>query len=278
MEIHKNRSGQEYICGAGASLVNITVTFPLNKVMFRQQMGGLRIRKAMRELLREGTWNLYRGVLPPLLQKTITVSLMFGVYSQTMTYIGTRHNLGYLSSHCLAATVAGFAEATLVPLERAQCLLQAKDYNKRFVNTKDVLRYLYGKGVKECYRGLTAVLIRNSISNILFLGLREPLKNSLPTPNSQVRESMNAFISGAGLGMALSTGFFPLNVVKNRLMTQVGGPYFGIRETFLKILEERNGKWRKMFRGVHINYTRACISWGIINTTYELLKKLFYVY
>ena len=243
--------------------------------MFRQQMDGIRIQRAIRQLTKEGVRNVYRGVLPPFLQKTVTVSLMFGVYSQNMSYLNNQFpSLPFITAHCLSAAGAGLAEAVLVPLERAQCLLQSREYNTKLLNTKHTLIYLRGHGIKECYRGLKAVLIRNSCSNILFLGLREPLMNSLPTPKTRLAESMNAFISGAGLGMSLSTVFFPLNVVKNRLMTQIGTPYYGIRETFVSIFEERNRRWTKIFRGVHINYTRAFISWGIINTTYEFLKKL----
>ena len=272
---NNERSLKEYICGAGASSVNILVTFPLNKVMFRQQMDGIRIRKAIRQLHREGARHIYRGVLPPFLQKTITVSLMFGVYSQSMSLLNEEYpSLPFLFSHCLAASGAGIAEAVLVPLERAQCLLQSREYNKQLTNTKHALQLLHDRGLRESYRGISAVLFRNCFSNILFLGLREPLMNSLPTPNSRLAESANAFISGAGLGMFLSTSFFPLNVVKNRMMTQVGPPYDGISNTFRLIFGERNRSWRKIFRGVHINYTRAFISWGIINTTYEFLKKL----
>lgn len=268
------KSLEEYLCGAGASSVNILFTFPLNKLMFRQQMDGIRLAKAFRQLRREGARNLYRGVLPPFLQKTITVSLMFGVYSQNMQFLSAHFpGLPYIPCHCVAAAGAGFAEAILVPLERAQCLLQSREYNKKLINTKHTLNYLRHLGIMECYRGLSAVLLRNSGSNILFLGFREPLMNALPTPRSRVGELTNAFISGAGLGMFLSTAFFPLNVVKNRLMTQIQTPYHGIVETFYVIFKERNYRWTKMFRGVHINYTRAFISWGIINTTYESLKK-----
>ena len=266
----------EYICGAGASFFNIFITFPINKVMFRQQLEGIRTRRALKQIIREGAGNVFRGVLPPLIQRTTTVSLMFGVYSQNIHCL---HNhspvLPSLVSHCLAATGAGFAEAVLVPLERVQCLLQTKEYNQQLKNTHHAFRHIYRFGLLEYYRGLSAVLLRNSFSNIIFFGLKEPLKNSLPTPETQLRESFNAFISGAGLGMTLSTLFFPLNVVKNRMMTsKIGGEFDGIRDTFWKIFKERNYRWRKMFRGVHVNYTRAFISWGIINMTYELLKKL----
>lgn len=273
--MEQDDSRLEYVCGAGASLVNVAVTFPINKMMFRQQVEGIRLYKAARQLKREGLRNIYRGLLPPLLQRTLSVSLMFGTYS---TY---RHSLEssfpscpFLITHSMAAMGAGFTEAILVPFERVQCLLQVKEYNTQLQNTKHAFQHLSRYGPREYYRGVTAILLRNGLSNVLFLGLREPLKNALPTPSSQLGESINAFISGAGLGAGLSTLFFPLNVVKSRMQTRLGGRFVGMREMFDVVFEERRRQWRKIFRGVHINYTRAFLSWGIINTTYELLKKI----
>ena len=265
----------DYVCGAGASLVNIVFTFPINKTMFRQQVEGIRVHKAVRQLRKEGLRNIYRGLLPPLMQRTMTVSIMFGTYTsyiRSLEYVFP--STPYYMIHSLAAMGAGFTEAVLVPFERVQCLLQVKQYNTRLHNTKHAFQYLWRYGPSEYYRGLSAILLRNGLSNILFLGLREPLKDSLPTPKTQLGESFNAFISGAGLGAGLSTLFFPLNVVKSRMQTHLGGRFVGMRETFDVVFEERNRQWRKIFRGVQLNYTRAFVSWGIINTTYELLQKL----
>ena len=274
-EVEREDSRLEYVCGAGASLVNVAVTFPLNKIMFRQQVEGIRLYKAARQLKKEGLRNVYRGLLPPLMQRTLSVSLMFGTYSSYKQFLASSFpSSHYLLVHTVAATGAGFTEAILVPFERVQCLLQVKEYNTQLQNTKHAFQHLYRYGPQEYYRGLTAVLLRNGLSNILFLGLREPLENALPTPSSQLGESLNAFISGAGLGAALSTIFFPLNVVKSRMQTRLGGRFVGMRETFDVVFEERRRQWRKIFRGVHVNYTRAFISWGIINACYELLKKL----
>lgn len=41
---------------------------------------GVKISSAVLELQQEGFAYLYRGILPPLAQKTISLSLMFGVY------------------------------------------------------------------------------------------------------------------------------------------------------------------------------------------------------
>ena len=264
----------DYICGAIASLVNIMVTFPINKVMFRQQVHGFRFRKAFKQVWREGAVNAFRGVLPPLLQRTTTVSLMFGTYSNYMDYLNQRlPMIPYVGLHSMAAVGAGCTEAFLAPFERIQVILQVRDYHGKLHNSFHAFREIAPYGMKELYRGASAIVLRNGPSNILFLGLRDPVKRSLPKAHTEFGETVNAFISGAALGAALSTLFFPLNVVKNRMQAVVGGPHFGIRETFHVILKERGQRWRKMFRGVHINYTRSFLSWGIINAVYELLKR-----
>ena len=267
---------KEYLCGAIASLTNVIVTFPINKVMFRQQYTGVRFWKALYQLQKEGAISAFRGVLPPLLQRTTSVSLMFGTYFNYRNFLNRRcswlHTHG-ITVHLVAAIGAGWTEAILVPFERVQVLLQIREYHGRLQNSFHAFRVLAPYGITELYRGTSAILIRNGFSNILFLGLREPLKRALPHPKTEIGETVNSFISGAGLGAALSTIFFPLNVVKSRMQARIGGPHFGMIETYKLILEERRNNWRKMFRGVHINYTRSFISWGIINATYDFLKK-----
>jgi hypothetical protein len=54
----------------------------------------------------------------------------------------------------------------------------------------------------------------------------------------------------------------------------VGGPFNSLWKASRIVYEERERSLRKMFFGVHINYTRALISWGIINASYEMLRNL----
>lgn len=264
---------RDYICGGTASLLNVILTFPVNKIMFRQQIEGIRVHRAVDQLLREGPGTWYRGLVPPLIQRTLTVSLMFGTYTQSMNLISNHspYPVHHFINHCVSASSAGCVEAILMPLERVQCLLQVKHFNTKLRNTKHVFEVLFQDGVKECYRGLSAVLLRNTLSNILFLGLRDPIKHLLPTPQSQMGDSINAFISGAGLGSTLSTIFFPMNVVKTRMMSTIGGHFPSIRETFKTIFKERDGLWRRMFRGASLNCTRSFMSWGIINMSFDFL-------
>lgn len=267
---------KEYVCGAIASLVNISVTFPLNKVMFRQQVQGIRVLRAFKQLHREGLVYLYRGLLPPLLQRTATVSLMFGTYAHYSALLQDKYpRTPWLLTHTIAALGAGSTEAMLAPFERVQVVLQVKDYHGDVHNTAHAFRTITKHGIAEMYRGVSAILLRNGPSNVLFLGLRDPLQQILPRPEGEFGQTLTAFISGAGLGAALSTAFFPLNVVKTRMQTRIGGHFLSIREALHETLAERNYRWKKLFRGVHINYTRSFVSWGIINAVYELLIHRF---
>ena len=262
----------EFMCGAVASLVNITLTFPLNKVMFRQQIQGMRLHRAVRQVHREGLLLLYRGLLPPLIQRTTTVSLMFGTYAHYYDVLrSSAPGMWPLFIHTAAAMGAGCTEAILAPFERVQVVLQVKDFHGNLRNSAHAFKTISSLGVKEMYRGLSAILLRNGPSNTLFLGLRQPLKEALPHSESMWGQTLSAFLCGAGLGAALSTAFFPLNVVKNRMQARIGGPFLSLQQALHETLVERDHRWRKLFRGVHVNYTRSFVSWGIINAVYELL-------
>ena len=269
-----HRQAEYFICGGVASFVNVCATFPLNKVMFRQQVYGFRFFRALKQLRKEGLANLYRGLLPPLLQRTASVSLMFGTYhSYRDSLLRIAPNSPYVVVHTFAALGAGTTEAILSPFERVQVVLQVKDFYERYQNTFHAFRDIAGRGgVTELYRGTSAIVVRNGISNVLFFGLRQPFMDVLPQPRSELGKTFNAFVSGAGLGAFLSSVFFPLNVVKTRMQAVVEGPHVGMMLTARTIFNERDRRWQKIYRGIHINYTRSFISWGIINAVYEFMK------
>ena len=176
-------------------------------------------------------------------------------------------------NHGTAAVLAGTTEALLTPFERIQVLLQDKHYHNTFRNTAHAFRELRPYGIREYYRGYTPILMRNGPSNVMFFLLRGRLKESLPIGDSPTLDTLGDFISGGLLGAVISTIFFPVNVVKTQMQSRLGGDFLSFLTAFKLVYEERGGNWGKIFRGVHINFTRSVISWGIINATYELLKK-----
>uniref|UniRef100_A0A8C9TXF5 Solute carrier family 25 member 51b n=1 Tax=Scleropages formosus TaxID=113540 RepID=A0A8C9TXF5_SCLFO len=267
--------GRHYACGSCASFTNILVTFPIQKVLFRQQLHGVRATDALRQLRQEGLRNLYRGLLPPLLQKSTTLALMFGLY-EDLSRLLSRHAGGPELLTCgTAAVLAGAAEAVFTPFERVQTLLQDHRHHGRFNNTFHTFRTLVRDyGARECYRGLVPILLRNGPSNALFFGLRGPIKRQLPDARTRAVHLVNDFICGGLLGAMLGILFYPCNVLKTRLQSQVGGDFLSSRQALLTIWRERGGKVTHLFRGAHLNYHRSILSWGIINATYELLLKL----
>lgn len=114
---------------------------------------GVNIQSAFHQLYNEGFYFLYRGLLPPLFQKTMSLSIMFGVYDSVcdpLTQFGTNP---YLAKG-VAGMVAGSCEAVLLPFERIQTLLSDSTYHNHFKNTFDAFRKIHVHyGIAEYYRG-----------------------------------------------------------------------------------------------------------------------------
>lgn len=66
-------------------------------------------------------------------------------------------------------------------------------------------------GLREHYRGLSAILLRNGPGNIMFFGLRGPLRDTFPTGTSPAVTMLHDFVCGAMLGALISTVSFPIN-------------------------------------------------------------------
>lgn len=304
-DVHKFRSTDEFVAGWTAAFINTTALFPINKLIFRQMAGGHKAQIAADQMKEEGLRYLYRGILPPLIQKMVSVSIMFGTFGHYKHWADTRFtNWPPVTTLALASCLTGATEAILTPLERVQMLLQDRKYHKNYKNTIDALIKLRKFGSSEYYRGLTCVLVRNGPSNILFFGLRDEIKKLMPTRHktedcstnpSQARRSdqqsptdsgqhfkvkdsmLHDFLSGAILGMFISTLFYPLSVVRTRMQTRAPGTEFlSIVKAFNAVYSERDRKFTRLFHGCLINVLRQFVSWGVINCSYEFMLDLLH--
>ena len=75
----------------------------------------------------------------------------------------------------------------------------------------DAARQVQRCGWKEHYRGLSAILLRNGPSNMVFFGLRDPVMKHLEPVQVVAGPFVRDFLGGALLGACLSTTFFPIN-------------------------------------------------------------------
>ncbi|XP_015516440.1 mitochondrial nicotinamide adenine dinucleotide transporter SLC25A51 [Neodiprion lecontei] len=268
-----SHDAREFACGWGAAVINVTVTYPINKIIFRQILEGVPAGAAAKQLSEEGVRLLYRGILPPLCQKTLSLSIMFGVYegSRKRIYLLTK-NAGL--SKFLAANIAGTAEAILMPLERVQTLLQDWRYHEKFRNTSHAFRHLLRHhGIPECYRGLFPILVRNGLSNLMFFSLRDHSKTLMAGRDTLFTN----FVCGALIGGLTSTVFYPMNVIKIHMQTKVGGDFEKFWGVVKEIYVSRDKSIAHFYKGVHLNYMRSFISWGVINAAYDFLKKIIFV-
>lgn len=268
---------RHFVCGWGAASINILATFPINKVIFRQQLLGIDATTALKELKAEGMLRLYRGILPPLMQKTVTLSLMFGMYDKFNKIFSQNFtDIPPVLQKSTSAILAGCCEAVFTPFERVQTLLQDKYYHEHYRNTFHAFRELKSWGVFEYYRGLTPILLRNGPSNAVFFLFRGKIKDLLPESDKPSVEVLRNFASGAVLGAVISTAFYPLNVIKSRMQRKVGGEFISCYKSFMYVYNERKRSLSAIFYGGRVNYLRALISWGIINASYEFLKSHLY--
>lgn len=208
---HEKPYLREFVCGGTAAAINIVITFPPNKIMFRQQLCGYTIYKAYHNVRDEGWGMLYRGVRPPLLQAAVSKSIMFGLYNWYDEVLKRHFGQNTKGVQLLAAGLSGTTEAILTPFERAQTLLQTPKFNREITNAFDALVYLNKYGLREHYRGLSAILVRNGPANMLFFGARAPLRKLFPQNDSSWIMTASDFICGAMLGAVISTVCFPIN-------------------------------------------------------------------
>lgn len=269
----------EFLFGGLAYTVSVLSLFPVYKTVFFQQLDGVSWPVAFARLRSEGPRLAYRGVLPPLLQRASSGAVMFGVQSLTERTLCRHPRTAHLSHSwhkTFGAVVAGVCEAPLMPFERVQTLLQNTTRFPTYRNTFHTLTSLVlTHGVAELYRGLGPVLIRNCTANVFYFTGHKWLsdwRHHGANEGPLERGAWN-FILGGLLGGAIGLLTFPLNVVKTRMQSTVGGSFVGMRATFIELVYQNGQRMdiTRLYRGSPANFMRAILSWGIITMTYHCL-------
>ncbi|XP_067903096.1 solute carrier family 25 member 53-like [Heterodontus francisci] len=263
-------------CGIGAasSCLATFLTFPVHKTIFRQQIHGFIIRKAVTQLCQEGLIKFYRGILPPLLAKTIQGTLLFGTYDSLIGIMSPEGT--HLYHRCIAGSLSGIIEAlVLTPFERVQNVLQDHRKDVKLPNIQSILKEFNSYSFKDklqlgYYRGFLPILLRNGTGSALYFSFKDPIKNSLL--DKGIPSGISAFVSGSLNGMMVCFILYPLSVVIANMQSHIGEEKMSLWNFISKFWVSRARSLLYIYRGGSLVILRSCITWGITTTIYELLK------
>ncbi|XP_051878163.1 solute carrier family 25 member 53-like [Pristis pectinata] len=265
-------------CGIGAtsSCLATVLTFPIHKTIFRQQIHGFIIRKAFAQLCQEGLLRFYRGILPPLLAKTIQGTLLFGTYDSIIGIMMPKNiNLYHRS---IAGSLSGAMEAlVLTPFERVQNILQDHRKDAKLPSIQSILKLFNSYRFKDklqlgYYQGFIPILLRNGIGSALYFSFKDPIKNVLL--DKDIPNGISAFVSGSLNGMIVCFILYPLSAVIANMQSQIGDEKINLWKFIKNFWASRAQSFSYVYRGSSLIMLRSCITWGLTTVIHDLLKAM----
>lgn len=263
----------EFLSGLGSAFVTITMTYPITKLIYRQILINENVTTSLRIMRSEGPKLLYRGALPPMIQRCVALSSMFGVYRAATIPLETLHMNEYMEK-VSACVISGSFEACFMPLERIQLLLVSSQFNKRFKNMLHVVKVIATDyNWKEFYRGYNIILFRNITSNTFFFLIKDEMSKRIEVSDVGFKRNVQNFLFGSIVGSSMTLLFHPIKVIKANIHKQLGGKFKSIKEVVHEIYGFSGGGITNFYRGAVMSFSRALLSWGLTNSSYEYIKK-----
>ncbi|VEN38278.1 unnamed protein product [Callosobruchus maculatus] len=265
------RYSVDFFCGLSSAVITTLVTHPVNKLIYRQILEGGALKDSLTRLRLEGLHYLYRGALPPMFQKAVSLSTMFGVYNVALVPMKKLH-MAPRTEHFAAGFIAGTAETIFCPFERVQVLLIKSEYHSRFKNmfhTFIDLRRTHG--ILEYYRGTAVVYWKNTLSCSMFFVMKAEVKKHYGKEDASVTKNLLNFLTGGVLGAAMTTVLYPYKTVQVYIQKDIGGRFLTSREVILSIYSK--GGVKLFYKGVVLNSIRALLGWGVTNSVFDYMKE-----
>ncbi|XP_028272536.1 solute carrier family 25 member 53-like [Parambassis ranga] len=269
---------QSYLHGGTSSLLSTLPTlivFPVYKTVFRQQIHNTSVHQAVGQLYKEGPVKLYRGVAPPLVMRTLTGTLLFGLQDTLLRQLSTS-SLNVISISALPALAgfgAGLVEAVVfTPFERVQNVLQNSQNDRQLPSMRSVFLKLKDQRMSSgFYRGFLPITARNTLGSSLYFGLKEPM--CAVVAGQGLSPLASSFISGTLTSMAISLALYPLSVLVANMQAQVGGELKGVMACWRMLWKSRQQSLILLYRGGSLVILRSCITWGITTAIYDRQEK-----
>ncbi|XP_061642978.1 solute carrier family 25 member 53-like [Phyllopteryx taeniolatus] len=272
---HSKTRFHSYLHGGTSSLFSTLIVFPVYKTVFRQQIHNIQVYRAVAQLHKEGLVKLYRGVTPPLLMRTLSGTLLFGL-QDTFLRLLSLASFSVIPSSVLPAAAGlgvGMIEAVLfTPFERVQNVLQSGHNDRRLPTLKSVLVKLKAQKLASgYYRAFLPIVARNALGSSLYFGLKGPL--SAAVAGQGLSPLASSFISGTVASMAISLTLFPLSVLVANMQVEVQTEVKGVMACWRMLWNSRQRSVLLLYRGGALVILRSCITWGITTAIYDRQQK-----
>lgn len=267
---------RSYLHGGTSSFLSTLPTFivfPVYKTVFRQQIHNNPVHEAVVQLYREGPVKLYRGVVPPLVMRTLNGTLLFGLQDTLLRQLSSQNIFPTHALPALAGFGAGIVEAgVFTPFERVQNILQNSQNDSRLPSLKSVLLRLKAERLAAgYYRAFLPIVARNALGSSLYFGLKGPVCGAVAEQG--LSPVASSFISGTAISMAVSLTLYPLSVLVANMQAQVGGEVRGATACWALLWKSRQRSLALLYRGGSLVILRSCITWGITTAIYDRQEK-----
>lgn len=261
-----------YVYGGTSTLLPTFIVFPIYKTVFRQQIHNTPVHQAVQQLCREGSRRLYRGVVPPLLMRTVNGTLLFGLHDTLLHLLLSQKVTFTASLPALAGFGAGLVEAALLtPLERIQNVLQNSKNDQQLPTTRSVLDKLKELRLNSgYYRAFVPIALRNAVGSALYFGLKGPLRDAVK--DQGLSPMLSSFVSGTMTSMTVSLTLYPVSVLVANMQAQVEKDAKGVAASWRKLWQTRQQSVILLYRGGSLVILR-CITWGLITVMYDWQQK-----
>ncbi|XP_057706690.1 solute carrier family 25 member 53-like [Corythoichthys intestinalis] len=266
---------QSYLHGGTSSLFSTLIVFPVYKTVFRQQIHNIQVHRAVKQLHKEGLVKLYRGVTPPLLMRTLSGTLLFGL-QDTFLRLLNQPSFSAIPASVLPAVAGlgvGMVEAVVfTPFERVQNVLQSGHNDRRLPTLKSVLVKLKAqKFASGYYRAFLPIAARNALGSSLYFGLKGPL--SAAVAGQGLSPLASSFLSGTLTSMTISLTLYPLSVLVANMQVEVQNEVKGVMACWRMLWNSRQRSVLLLYRGGALVILRSCITWGITTAIYDRQQK-----
>lgn len=247
------------------------VVFPVYKTIFRQQIYNASICHTVAHLKMEGLLKLYRGVLPPLLQRTLNSTVLFGVQGTLHRQLTTSSQtvLPSYALPALAGLATGVVEAlVLTPFERIQNLLQNNQNDKSLPKMRSILFELNNHRLATgYYRAFVPIVVRNALGSTLYFGMKEPIYDAMHAQG--LPPVVASFASGTLSSWPITLIVFPMSVLVANMQKNLEGEVKGAMACWRILWDSRKHSVRQLYRGGSLVILRSCISWGVTTALYD---------